>query len=67
VIQEAAIPVRPVKPNKAVNLLLGVILGSLAGLGFALVRELLTEAMSTPESAERRLRLPVLVTISMKG
>lgn len=66
VIQEAFVPALPVKPRKALNILLGIIMGSFAGLGFAFFSEYLSQSLSTPESAERRLNLPVLAAVSYK-
>jgi uncharacterized protein involved in exopolysaccharide biosynthesis len=66
VIQKATAPTKPVRPNKPLNLALGVILGALAGLGLALAREVLAQGLATPHSAEKRLGLPVLTTIALK-
>jgi uncharacterized protein involved in exopolysaccharide biosynthesis len=66
VIQEAAVPARPVKPRKMLNIALGLILGALSGLGFAFASEFSAQGLSTPESVERRLRLPVLAAIALK-
>jgi polysaccharide biosynthesis protein PslE len=66
VIQAAAVPANPVKPKKALNILLGVILGAVSGLGFAFFSEFSSQGLSTPESVEKRLGLPVLATISCK-
>ncbi len=66
VIQEATVPVDPIKPKKRLNIALGIILGTVAGLGLAFVAEFTSQGMSTPEEAERRLGLPVLATIGVK-
>jgi uncharacterized protein involved in exopolysaccharide biosynthesis len=66
VIQEATVPAQPVKPRKLLNIALGILLGAFAGLGFAFVTEFSAQGLSTPESVERRLRLPVLTTIALK-
>lgn len=66
VIQTATIPAKPIKPKKALNILLGIILGAVSGLGYALFSEYLSQGFSTPESVEKRLGLPVLTTISYK-
>jgi uncharacterized protein involved in exopolysaccharide biosynthesis len=63
VIQAATAPAKPIKPRKALNILLGIILGAVSGLGIAFFTEYSTQGLSTPESAERRLGLPVLGTI----
>jgi uncharacterized protein involved in exopolysaccharide biosynthesis len=66
VIQVATIPAKPVKPNKRLNIALGVVLGTVTALGFAFFSEYTSQVFSTPDSAEKRLGLPVLVTISQK-
>ncbi|HEY5192035.1 MAG TPA: GNVR domain-containing protein, partial [Candidatus Deferrimicrobium sp.] len=63
VIQAATVPAKPVKPKKALNILLGMILGAVSGLGFAFFSEYTSESFSTPEIAEKQLALPVLTTI----
>ena len=64
VIQAATIPAKPIKPKKALNILLGIILGAVSGLGYAFISEFASQEFSTPESVERKLGLPVLTTIS---
>lgn len=64
VIQAAAVPAKPVKPKKGLNILLGMILGAVSGLGFAFFSEYASESFSTPGIAEKELALPVLTTIA---
>jgi polysaccharide biosynthesis protein PslE len=66
VIQEATVPVEPVAPRKLLNIVLGLLLGALAGLGIAVVSEFSAQGLSTPGSVERALGLPVLTTIALK-
>ncbi len=68
VIEPAVAPIVPVNPPKPLILLIAIaIAGSLLGsLGIAWLRERLDEGMSTPTEAERRLGLPVLITIAQK-
>jgi uncharacterized protein involved in exopolysaccharide biosynthesis len=63
VIQQAEIPANPIKPKKRLNILLGMILGAVSGLGFAFFSEYTSESFSTPGIAEKQLALPVLTTI----
>ena len=63
VIQRAEVPAKPIKPKKGLNILLGMILGAVSGLGFAFFSEYTSESFSTPGIAERQLALPVLTTI----
>ncbi|MFH1703496.1 MAG: GNVR domain-containing protein [Nitrospirota bacterium] len=66
VIQAAAVPTKPIKPKKGLNIFLSVILGAVSGLGYAFFSEYTAQGLSTPEDAEKRLNLPVIVTISNK-
>jgi len=66
VIQAATAPPKPIKPRKALNILLGIILGAVSGLGIAFFSEYSNQSLSTPESAERRLGLPVIGTIPFR-
>ncbi len=66
VIQAATVPETPIKPKKVLNVALGIILGAVSGLGLAFFREYTNQGLSTPESAERHLGLPVLGTVPYK-
>jgi len=65
-IQAASVPAKPIKPKKALNIALGIILGAVSGLGLAFFSEYTNQGLSTPESASRRLGLPVLGTVPYK-
>jgi uncharacterized protein involved in exopolysaccharide biosynthesis len=66
VIQPAAVPPKPVKPKKALNIVLGIIPEAVSGLGLVFFSEYTNQGLSTPESAERRLGLPVLASVPFK-
>jgi uncharacterized protein involved in exopolysaccharide biosynthesis len=66
VIQAATVPAKPIKPRTLLNILLGIILGAVSGIGYAFLSEYISLGLSTPESVEKRLGLPVLTTIAYK-
>ena len=67
VIQQASVPTEPIKPRMGYNFLLALVLGSVSGLGLAFFSEYAGQNLSTPETAEKRLELPVLGSIENKG
>jgi len=54
---------RPVKPNKALNMGLGVVVGLLVGIGLAFFIEYLDTSVKTIDDVERALQAPVLGVI----
>ncbi|CAN1530321.1 Mrp ATPases involved in chromosome partitioning [Mycobacteriaceae bacterium] len=50
--QRASIPAEPVSPNPVRNLALGLILGLLTGIGFAVIREQLDNTVKSQETLE---------------
>ncbi|MDT8421856.1 MAG: polysaccharide biosynthesis tyrosine autokinase [Desulfuromonadales bacterium] len=63
VIDPAIVPDRPVKPNKKKNLLLGLIVGLMLGVGLAFFQEYLDDSIKDAETAKRILGIPVLSVI----
>ncbi|SNB46146.1 GumC family protein [Geobacter sp. DSM 9736] len=66
VIQAAVPPLQPVSPKKMMNLMIGMVIGLIAALALALLTENVSQTISTPGSAEKRLELPVLAVIPYK-
>ncbi len=66
VIQPAAVPIKPLKPKKGLNIALGIIFGTFSGIGFALFSERNSQGLITPELAEKRLNLAVIAAIPYK-
>lgn len=54
----------PTKPNKPLNIILGIIFGLLGGLGIAFIIDYFDDSMKTNEDVKRRIQLPVLAMIS---
>jgi uncharacterized protein involved in exopolysaccharide biosynthesis len=63
IAQPAQRPLKPVGPRKAVNLLLGLLLGALGGLGLAFVSEYFDHSLTTAKDVEARVGIPVLGSI----
>jgi capsular exopolysaccharide synthesis family protein len=63
VLNQAVIDTRPVKPNKPVNIALGVIIGLVVGIGLAFFIEYLDTSVKTIDDVERALQAPVLGVI----
>jgi len=57
----------PVKPRKKKNLLLGLIVGGMLGVGLAFFREYFDDTIKDAETAKRLLGLPVLAVIPYFG
>jgi len=63
-VMDDALPgVRPVKPNKPLNIALGIIIGLVVGVGLAFFIEYLDTSVKTIDDVERSLQSPVLGVI----
>lgn len=60
IIDRAEIPESPVKPNKLLNVAIAGVLGVMAGLFIAFLREYLDNTLKTPEDIEKHLELQVI-------
>jgi len=65
-VQAATIPTEPVKPRKRLHIAFAALFGAFVAVGLAFFREYIGQGLSTPESTERRLGLPVLVAVPVK-
>jgi polysaccharide biosynthesis transport protein len=63
ILDRAEIPIKPSKPQKRLDLMLGALLGLMGGLGLALLLEHLNDTLRTPEEVEHYLRLPNLAIV----
>ncbi len=63
-VMDPAIPgTRPVRPNKPLNIALGIIIGLVVGVGLAFFIEYLDTSVKTIDDVERSLQSPVLGVI----
>ena len=63
VIEPAQPPIRPIKPNKKINLFLSIILGGFAALGIAFFSEYLNHSFNNSGDVKRHLGLKTMATI----
>jgi tyrosine-protein kinase Etk/Wzc len=63
VVDPATVPIKPIKPNKKRNILLGMILGMMLGVGLAFFTEYLDDSVRDSEELEKRIGVPIYGTI----
>ena len=63
VLESAAVPQRPVSPNRPLWLGLGLLLGIVVSLGVAFFMEYFDHSLNSVDDAEKCLGLPILATI----
>src|SRR5258706_2487401 len=63
IVQKAVAGTRPVRPNKPLNIALGIIIGLVVGVGLAFFIEYLDTSVKTIDDVERSLGAPVLGVI----
>lgn len=63
VVQAATLPIKPIRPKKVLNLLLGFLVGIFGGIACAFFSEYLDHSIKTPDEVEERLRLPTIACI----
>jgi capsular exopolysaccharide synthesis family protein len=60
VVDEASLPLLPSKPNVKLNLLLGLVLGVMGGIGLAFLLEYFTDRVANPDEISERYQIPIL-------
>lgn len=63
IVDPAIVPEQPVKPKKSKNLLLGLLVGCMLGVGLAFFQEYLDDTIKDVEGAKRELKWPLLAMI----
>ncbi len=63
-VEEPQLPERPIKPNRILLCILGVLGGAMTGVALALVTDYFDHTIKTPEDIERYLGVPCLGSIS---
>lgn len=64
VIDKALIPSEPIRPRKALNILLATFAGLIGGVGLAFLREYMDNTVKTPDDVEYLTRLPSLALVA---
>jgi uncharacterized protein involved in exopolysaccharide biosynthesis len=64
IVQQASLPLRPIRPLKLRNIGLGLLIGLLGGIGLAFFRDYFDDSLKKDSDVERRLGLPVLASVS---
>lgn len=67
IVDHADVPASPYKPNLFFNMLMGVALGLIAGMGFAVVLEYLSDTIKTREDIRKKLGIPCLGSIPRRS
>ena len=63
IVETAKVSTKAVKPNKTLNIILGVVIGLIVGVGLAFFIEYLDTSVKTIDDVERTLQSPVLGVI----
>lgn len=63
VIDDARVPINPIKPKPLINTAISGVLGLMLGLFTAFILEFLDNTIKTPEDVEKYLKLPIMGAI----
>lgn len=67
IVDHASVPAAPYKPRLMLNLLIGVVLGFLAGMGVAVVLEYISDTIKSREDVRKKLGIPCLGSIPKRA
>jgi len=73
VTQPPTMPIKPISPNRILNLLLSILAGAVFGFFYAMLREMLDSTVNSPEEMSRilgsknQIFLPFATTVAPKG
>jgi succinoglycan biosynthesis transport protein ExoP len=65
IIDLASLPLIPFSPRVKLNLLLAIVVGFLAGLGFAFVVEYFADTITNPDQISDRFQIPILGVVPL--
>jgi len=67
IVDHASVPAAPYKPKLILNLLVGVVLGLIAGMGIAVVLEYISDTIKTRDDVRKKLGIPCLGSIPKRS
>lgn len=62
-VEPVQVPLKPVSPRVMLNLVLGLLIGALGGLGLAFFLHYMDDSFETVEDVEAALKVPVLISV----
>ena len=63
IIDEAVLPMKPIKPKKSLIIMVSFILGLMLGIAWVFIRKALHTGIEDPDQIEKKLNIPVYATI----
>ena len=63
IIDEAVLPIKPIKPKKSLIVMVSFILGLMVGVAWVFIRKALHRGIEDPDQIEKKLNIPVYATI----
>jgi capsular exopolysaccharide synthesis family protein len=63
VIEEAKVPLHPIRPKKILNTIVGCLVGMISGMGGAFIREYWDHSLKTVDEVKRYLELPTIAKV----
>lgn len=66
IVDKASLPIFPAKPNVRLNLMLGVVIGLMAGIGLAFTVEYFADTITNPDQISDRFQIPILGVVPLE-
>lgn len=67
IVDRAALPIFPAKPNVPRNLMLAIVLGLMGGIGIAFTMEYFADTITNPEQISDRFQIPILGVLPLEA
>ena len=65
IVDRAALPLFPFKPNVRLNLLLAIVVGLMGGIGVAFLLEYFADTITNPDQISERFQIPILGVVPL--